>query len=63
MTDQAYTHPAKDSLFAREFPALTGETIQQGHADYCILWGHAKYTVDGVVQPFCPRCDAITPTR
>lgn len=51
-----YTRPAKDSLFAREFPAVTGETIQQGHADYCKLWGHATYWIDGEPQILCPRC-------
>ena len=41
-------------------PALNGETVTQGHADYCATNGHMTHTVDGVDQGFCPRCGEST---
>jgi hypothetical protein len=56
----------KDSPFARSFPITvnrddpdyrwTDSVVTQGHADYCRIWGHATYTLDGVAQVRCPRC-------
>lgn len=40
------------------YPAVNGEVVTQGHADYCAEHGHAKHTIDGVVSPLCPRCGA-----
>lgn len=38
-------------------PAITpGEYVSQGHVDYCRDHGHARHTVDGVLQVMCPRC-------
>jgi len=39
-------------------PCTNGGTwdVRQGHADYCAEYGHATYTVDGVVMSWCPRC-------
>jgi hypothetical protein len=51
-----------NSHFAKEFPAIstsddwTDRVICQGHADYCEEYGHAKHTVNGIVQDRCPRC-------
>lgn len=33
-----------------------GETVLQGHANYCAEHGHARHLVDGVDQGYCPRC-------
>lgn len=44
---------------AMDMAALKGETVTQGHADFCAEHGHAKHTHDGVVSAFCPRCGAI----
>ena len=38
------------------YPAINGETVTQGHADYCKAEGHGTHTVNGVVSPLCPRC-------
>ena len=56
----------KDSIYGRTFPAAananaddyhwTDSVVTQGHADYCKLYGHATYTIDGVLQVRCPRC-------
>jgi hypothetical protein len=59
----------KPSYFAMSFPALNGEVVMQGHADYCAEHGHATHTVkraDGVthfVAINCPRCGASTRDR
>lgn len=44
--------------WAMSQPCTNGGTwnVQQGHADYCAEYGHATYTVDGVVMSWCPRC-------
>ena len=65
-TAMTLTNPAKDSIFGRTFPAVananatdyhwTDSVITQGHHDYCILYGHATYIIDGVQQVRCPRC-------
>jgi hypothetical protein len=50
--------------FAMTFPALNGEVVTQGHADYCAANGHASHTVvnsTGDVtdsSAHCPRCGA-----
>lgn len=49
------------SLFAMSFPALNGEWVLQGHADYCTANGHATHKVDGVLSPYCPRCGDTLP--
>lgn len=41
-------------------PAAAGQTVMQGHADYCKANGHATHRVDGVVQPHCARCGIYT---
>jgi len=63
MTKKNLTTPAKDSSFGRTFPVAAGPdahwtdtVVTQGHADYCILYGHATWTVDGVALIRCPRC-------
>ena len=66
MTDWTLTTPAKDSIYGRTFPLLanvddpdyswTDSVVTQGHADYCTLYGHATWTVDGVALIRCPRC-------
>ena len=43
-------------MYRLSYPAFTGETITQGHADYCAANGHATLTENGVVGTFCPRC-------
>lgn len=45
--------------YGMSYPALNGEVVTQGHADYCEANGHATHTVNGVAQPRCPRCDAL----
>ncbi len=42
------------------YPAINGETVTQGHADYCKAEGHGTHTVNGVVSPLCPRCGQAT---
>ena len=39
-----------------EMAYVEGRVVMQGHADYCEENGHARHTVDGVEQVFCPRC-------
>ncbi len=41
---------------AMSFPAINGEVVTQGHADYCAEHGHASHTVGTDVSPNCPRC-------
>lgn len=63
------TNPAESRIivdisspFARSFPAIStsenwhDRVVCQGHADYCAENGHASHTIDGIVQPRCPRC-------
>lgn len=63
---EALTAEARRRLgsFGVSFPALSGEMVLQGHADYCVVFGHASHTVshlDGsaTVSPWCPRCGDI----
>lgn len=51
----------KYSFWAMSYPLAKGGdgNVMQGHADYCADWGHGTYTIDGVVQGFCPRCGAL----
>ncbi len=44
--------------FKMSYPAINGETVTQGHADYCATNGHATYIKDDVESQFCPRCGA-----
>lgn len=51
------------SQFATSFPVAAPadapwfeRVVTEGHAAYCREHGHATYTVDGVVQDYCPRC-------
>lgn len=48
--------------YALSTPALNGETITQGHSDYCAANGHGTYKIDGVDQGMCPRCGTFTTT-
>lgn len=45
--------------YALSYPSITGETVTQGHVDYCKTKGHATHTVDGVAQIHCPRCGEV----
>lgn len=67
---------ASEAAYARRvygltYPALNGDVVTQGHADYCSDHGHATHTVDGVDTGRCPRCGelkapdapAVTPVR
>lgn len=57
------TTDSRRKAFGMTFPALNGETVQQGHADYCAEHGHAKHRdVDGNVSAYCPRCGAVRET-
>ena len=47
-------------IYRLSYPAVTGDTVTQGHADYCAAHGHGTYTVNGVVQGWCPRCGEVT---
>lgn len=42
-----------------DFPALTGRTVTQGHADKCRDQGHATWTFDGDPSEYCPRCGEL----
>lgn len=44
------------SRYALSFPAINGEVVTQGHADYCQANGHATHTTDGAAHIMCPRC-------
>ncbi len=44
-------------------PALNGEVVTEGHANYCAANGHMHHTVDGVEQGICPRCGEVTVTE
>jgi hypothetical protein len=46
--------------YAMSYPAINGETVTQGHADYCAEHGHGTYKVGGVDQGTCPRCGDVT---
>lgn len=56
--------------FRNTFPAAapadahwTDTVITEGHVAACCQFGHADWTVDGVVLPRCPRCGEVkTPT-
>jgi predicted RNA-binding Zn-ribbon protein involved in translation (DUF1610 family) len=48
---------------ALSYPALNGEVVTEAHAAYCRTNGHAKHTVDGIVQMHCPRCDEVIMVR
>lgn len=39
-----------------EMPALNGEVVTEFHSRVCRERGHATHTVNGAVQPKCPRC-------
>lgn len=42
-----------------DYPITDGREPTEAHARYCRENGHARHTVDGVVQPFCPRCGDV----
>lgn len=42
--------------FGLDMAALNGEPVLEGHSQFCQMNGHAKHTVDGASQQFCPRC-------
>lgn len=48
---------SKRTSYARSYPVVTGETVTEGHAQWCRDFGHGTWTIEGVVQPRCPRCD------
>jgi len=53
------------SNFGMSFPALNGEIVMQGHADYCEANGHATHTVTDLegnttTAERCPRCGKLT---
>lgn len=57
--------PTIHTPYAASFPAAStsehwvDRVVTQGHADYCKAHGHATHTIDGVVQPQCPRCGDV----
>jgi hypothetical protein len=54
------TEDERRRLYGMTMPASAGETVCQGHADYCAVNGHATWTVDGEDQGTCPRCGEVT---
>lgn len=38
------------------YPAVNGDVVTEGHANYCKANGHATHVVDGVESSLCPRC-------
>lgn len=52
--------PARDRFYAMDHAAIKGETVTQGHADYCAEHGHAVTIVEGQDQGVCPRCGDVT---
>lgn len=52
--------PARDRSYAMDHAAIKGETVTQGHADYCAEYGHAVTIVEGQDQGVCPRCGDVT---
>ena len=42
--------------YSTSHPAVSGGTVTQAHADHCDENGHATYTRDGHVAPYCSRC-------
>ena len=38
------------------YPAVNGDMVTQGHADYCAEYGHAVHMEDSEESPWCPRC-------
>lgn len=50
-------------MYQLSYPAINGETVTQGHADYCKANGHATYMKDGVDQGWCPRCGDTIPAQ
>jgi hypothetical protein len=47
-------------LYRMDYPAVDGRVICQGHTDACAKHGHAVWSINGVVQDRCPRCDTLT---
>lgn len=43
-------------LYALSIPALNGETVTQGHVDYCKDNSHMAYRIGDEDQGICPRC-------
>lgn len=41
------------------FAALAGDAVTEQHLRYCRKHGHAIHSVNGVVQPRCPRCGEL----
>jgi hypothetical protein len=58
-----------ENRFLRSYPAAptlnswtdswVENVITQGHVDCCKEFGHAMFTVDGLIQDFCPRCGKV----
>lgn len=46
--------------YRNDYPVIDGRIVCQGHADACAEFGHATYTIDGVDQGYCPRCNEVT---
>lgn len=58
MSDEAFRH----AVYGMDMAAASGRAVLQGHADYCAAHGHATNTVNGELQPYCARCDALLAT-
>lgn len=58
-TAPATSEAERRRLYGMTMPASRGETVCQGHADWCAEHGHATWTVDGEVQGTCPRCGEL----
>lgn len=54
------TREERLTRYRNNFPVPDGQTVCQGHADACELWGHATWIVDHVDQGVCPRCNTVT---
>lgn len=53
------TITAHELPFAMRWPALDGDMVLQGHADYCAKHGHAEHFINTVETGRCPRCGEL----
>lgn len=56
--DAAWSAAVREEMgrYTTSLPAVAGDVVTQGHADYCKEYGHAGYTAAGEAVPWCARC-------
>jgi hypothetical protein len=50
-------YDCRKALYGDTYPAVTpGAVVKEGHRLWCADYGHDRYHIKGVLQPYCPRC-------